>query len=120
MNCIKRIIFKNQLSKYEGKVREVYTLKNDIMIMIASDRISAFDVVMPRGITFKGQVLNQIAVEMLNRTKDIVQNWLIENPDPNFVFKNDPNYQAIQLFDGDLNNDSILNINDVIFLIGVF
>ena len=53
------------------------------MIMIASDRISAFDVVMPRGITFKGQVLNQIAVEMLNRTKDIVQNWLIENPDPN-------------------------------------
>ena len=76
-------IFKNQLSKYEGKVREVYTLKNDIMIMVASDRISAFDVVMPRGITFKGQVLNQIAVEMLNRTKDIVQNWLIENPDPN-------------------------------------
>ena len=75
--------FKNQLSKYEGKVREVYTLKNDIMIMIASDRISAFDVVMPRGITFKGQVLNQIAVEMLKRTKDIVQNWLIENPDPN-------------------------------------
>ena len=76
-------LFKNQLSKYEGKVREVYTLKNDIMIMIASDRISAFDVVMPRGITFKGQVLNQIAVEMLNKTKDIVQNWLIENPDPN-------------------------------------
>ena len=75
--------FKNQLSKYEGNVREVYTLKNDIMIMIASDRISAFDVVMPRGITFKGQVLNQIAVEMLKRTKDIVQNWLIENPDPN-------------------------------------
>ena len=76
-------LFKNQLSKYEGKVREVYTLKNDIMIMVASDRISAFDVVMPRGITFKGQVLNQIAVEMLKRTKDIVQNWLIENPDPN-------------------------------------
>ena len=76
-------LFKNQLSKYEGKVREVYTLKNDIMIMIASDRISAFDVVMPRGITFKGQVLNQIAVEMLKRTKDIIQNWLIENPDPN-------------------------------------
>ena len=76
-------LFKNQLSKYEGKVREVYTLKNDIMIMIASDRISAFDVVMPRGITFKGQVLNQIAVEMLKRTNDIVQNWLIENPDPN-------------------------------------
>ena len=76
-------LFKNQLSKYEGKVRDVYTLKNGIMIMIASDRISAFDVVMPRGVTFKGQVLNQIAVEMLNRTEDIVQNWLIENPDPN-------------------------------------
>ena len=76
-------IFKNQLSKYEGKVREVYTLKNDIMIMIGSDRFCAFDVVMPGGISFKGQVLNQIAVEMLNRTKDIVQNWLIENPDPN-------------------------------------
>ena len=76
-------LFKNQLSKYEGKVREVYTLKDDILIMIASDRISAFDVVMPRGITFKGQVLNQIAVEMLNRTNDIVQNWLIDNPDPN-------------------------------------
>ena len=76
-------LFKNQLSKYEGKVRDVYTLKNGIMIMIASDRISAFDIVMPRGITFKGQVLNQIAVEMLNRTEDIVQNWLIENPDPN-------------------------------------
>ena len=76
-------LFKNQLSKYEGKVREVYALKNDILIVIASDRISAFDVVMPRGITFKGQVLNQIAVEMLNRTKDIVQNWLIDNPDPN-------------------------------------
>ena len=73
-------IFKNQLSKYEGKVREVYTLKNDIMIMIASDRISAFDVVMPRGITFKGQVLNQIAVEMLNRTKDIC--LLYTSPSP--------------------------------------
>ena len=76
-------LFKNQLSKYEGKVREVYSLKDNLMIMIATDRISAFDVVMPRGITFKGQVLNQIAVEMLSRTKDIVQNWLIKNPDPN-------------------------------------
>ena len=74
-------LFKNQISKYEGKVRDVYEIKDDLLLMIVSDRISAFDVVMPRGITFKGQVLNQIAVEMLNRTKDIVQNWLIENPD---------------------------------------
>ena len=75
--------FKNQKSKYEGKVRDVYTLENNKLIMIASDRISAFDVVMPRGITYKGQVLNQIAVEMLNKTKDIIPNWLESNPDPN-------------------------------------
>ena len=76
-------IFKNQISKYEGKVRDVYTLEDNTLIMIASDRISAFDIVMPRGITYKGQVLNQIAVEMLNKTKDIVPNWLKINPDPN-------------------------------------
>lgn len=76
-------VFKNQLNKYEGKVRDVYTLKNNILVMIASDRISAFDVVMPKGITYKGQILNQIAVEMLNKTNDIVPNWLISNPDPN-------------------------------------
>ena len=75
--------FKNQISKYEGKVRDVYNLRDDTLVMIASDRISAFDVVMPRGITFKGQVLNQIAVKMLNKTKDIVPNWLEINPDPN-------------------------------------
>ena len=75
--------FKNQISKYEGKVRDVYTLDNNTLIMIASDRISAFDVVMPKGITYKGQVLNQIAVEMLNKTKDIIPNWLKSNPDPN-------------------------------------
>ena len=75
--------FKNQTSKYEGKVRDVYTLRDNTLVMIASDRISAFDVVMPRGITFKGQVLNQIAVRMLNKTKDIVPNWLEINPDPN-------------------------------------
>ena len=75
--------FKNQTSKYEGKVRDVYTLGDNTLVMIASDRISAFDVVMPRGITFKGQVLNQIAVRMLNKTKDIVPNWLEINPDPN-------------------------------------
>jgi len=75
--------FKNQISKYEGKVRDVYSLRDDTLVMIASDRISAFDVVMPRGITFKGQVLNQIAVKMLNKTKDIVPNWIEINPDPN-------------------------------------
>ena len=75
--------FKNQLNKYEGKVRDVYTLDNNILVMIASDRISAFDVIMPKGITYKGQILNQIAVEMLNKTSDIVPNWLISNPDPN-------------------------------------
>ena len=76
-------VFKDQLNKYEGKVRDVYTLNNNILVMIASDRISAFDVVMPKGITYKGQILNQIAVEMLNKTNDIVPNWLISTPDPN-------------------------------------
>ena len=75
--------FKNQESKYIGKVRDVYEIKDDILIMIVSDRISAFDVVMPKGITFKGQVLNQIANEMLNKTNDIINNWLIDSPDPN-------------------------------------
>lgn len=75
--------FKNQISKYVGKVRDVYELKDDILIMIVSDRISAFDVVMPTGITYKGQVLNQIANEMLNNSSDIIDNWLIEIPDPN-------------------------------------
>lgn len=75
--------FKNQISKYVGKVRDVYELKDDILIMIVSDRISAFDVVMPTGITYKGQVLNQIANEMLNNSSDIIDNWLIKMPDPN-------------------------------------
>ena len=75
--------FKNQISKYVGKVRDVYELKDDILIMIVSDRISAFDVVMPTAITYKGQVLNQIANEMLNNSSDIIDNWLIEIPDPN-------------------------------------
>ena len=75
--------FKNQISKYVGKVRDVYDLKDDILIMIVSDRISAFDVVMPTAITYKGQVLNQIANEMLNNSNDIIDNWLIEMPDPN-------------------------------------
>ena len=69
--------FKDLKSKYEGKVRDVYTLHNNNIIVIATDRISAFDVIMPKGIKYKGQILNQIAVEMLYKTKDIVNNWLI-------------------------------------------
>ena len=75
--------FPGQTSKYEGKVRDVYTIKDDILVIIASDRISAFDIVMPRSIPNKGQVLNQISVQMLNSTKDIIDNWLISSPDPN-------------------------------------
>ena len=75
--------FKNQISKYEGKVRDVYFLEDDILLMIVSDRISAFDVVMPVGITYKGQILNQIAFEMLKSTEDIIHNWIIDSPDPN-------------------------------------
>lgn len=75
--------FPGQTSKYEGKVRDVYTIKDDILVIIASDRISAFDIVMPRSIPNKGQILNQISVEMLNSTKDIIDNWLISSPDPN-------------------------------------
>ena len=76
-------LFKNQISKYEGKVRDVYFLENDIILMIVSDRISAFDVVMPVGITYKGQILNQIAFDMLKSTEDIIDNWIIDSPDPN-------------------------------------
>ena len=75
--------FPGQTSKYEGKVRDVYTIEDDILVVIASDRISAFDIVMPRPIPHKGQVLNQISLEMLNSTKDIIDNWLISSPDPN-------------------------------------
>jgi phosphoribosylaminoimidazole-succinocarboxamide synthase len=67
---------------YHGKVREVYTIENDLLVMVVSDRISAFDVVLPKGIPFKGQVLNQIASEFLDATKDIVPNWKISTPDP--------------------------------------
>tara|TARA_B100000795_G_scaffold21900_1_gene14576 strand:+ start:2086 stop:3033 length:948 start_codon:yes stop_codon:yes gene_type:complete len=70
-------------SKYTGKVREVYHMKNDLLLMVATDRLSAFDVVMPRGIPYKGQILNQIATQMLNATSDIVPNWLQATPDPN-------------------------------------
>lgn len=75
--------FPGQKSLYKGKVREVYALKNDILVMVATDRLSAFDVVMPKGIPFKGQILNQIATKMMAATKDIVPNWLMATPDPN-------------------------------------
>ncbi len=75
--------FKNQSAFYKGKVRDVYTINHNILVMIASDRISAFDVVLPNGIPYKGQVLNQIAAQFLNATKDIVPNWLISSPHPN-------------------------------------
>lgn len=74
--------FTHQTCKYEGKVRDVYTIDNNYIIMIATDRISAFDVVLPKGITYKGQVLNQIASMFLDSTSDIVQNWKICSPDP--------------------------------------
>ena len=75
--------FPNQTSKYSGKVREVYKIKNDVLVMIATDRLSAFDVVLPRGIPYKGQILNQIACKMLSLTSHIVPNWLKDSPDPN-------------------------------------
>lgn len=74
--------FPGQKSVYKGKVRDVYTLENDLLVMVASDRISAFDHVLPKGIPHKGQVLNQVATLFLNATKDIVPNWLIATPDP--------------------------------------
>ena len=75
--------FPGQKSIYKGKVREVYALENDLLVMIATDRLSAFDVVMPRGIPYKGQILNQIATKMMGATNDIVPNWLTATPDPN-------------------------------------
>jgi len=75
--------FPGQKNVYHGKVREVYTLENDILLMIASDRLSAFDVVMPKGIPYKGQILNQIATQMMRDTEDLVPNWLIATPDAN-------------------------------------
>ena len=74
--------FPGQVSKYTGKVRDVYSIGSDYLIMVATDRISAFDVVLPRGIPFKGQVLNQIASEFLDATADILPNWKIAVPDP--------------------------------------
>ena len=75
--------FPGQKKIYHGKVREVYTLENDLLLMIATDRLSAFDVVMPKGIPYKGQILNQIATQMMRDTEDLVPNWLLATPDPN-------------------------------------
>ncbi|SNR37640.1 phosphoribosylaminoimidazolesuccinocarboxamide synthase [Lutibacter flavus] len=75
--------FPKQKSVYKGKVREVYNINDELLVMIASDRLSAFDVVMPKQIPFKGQILNQIASKMMDATKDIVPNWIIAIPDPN-------------------------------------
>ncbi len=75
--------FPKQKSVYKGKVREVYNINDEVLVMIASDRLSAFDVVMPKQIPFKGQILNQIASKMMEATKDIVPNWILNIPDPN-------------------------------------
>ena len=85
MNTINETNFKfpNQKSVYKGKVREVYNINDTLLVMIATDRLSAFDVILPRQIPFKGQILNQIATKMMNNTADIVPNWLLANPDEN-------------------------------------
>ena len=75
--------FPNQKSVYRGKVREVYNINDDLLVMVATDRLSAFDVVLPKGIPYKGQILNQIATKFMELTQDIVPNWLIASPDPN-------------------------------------
>ncbi|WP_298288026.1 phosphoribosylaminoimidazolesuccinocarboxamide synthase [Lutibacter sp.] len=75
--------FPKQKSYYKGKVREVYNINDELLVMIASDRLSAFDVVMPKQIPFKGQILNQIASKMMQATEDIVPNWILDIPDPN-------------------------------------
>ena len=75
--------FPNQKSVYRGKVREVYNINDELLVMVATDRLSAFDVVLPKGIPYKGQILNQIATRFMELTEDIVPNWLIATPDPN-------------------------------------
>jgi phosphoribosylaminoimidazole-succinocarboxamide synthase len=84
--------FPNQTAFYQGKVRDVYTIQDDMLVMIASNRISAFDVILPRPIPYKGQVLNQVAAYMLNSSKDICPNWLISTPTANssIGYKCDP------------------------------
>lgn len=75
--------FPGQKSVYRGKVREVYNINDELLVMVATDRLSAFDVVLPKGIPYKGQILNQIATKFMRLTEDIVPNWLIDTPDPN-------------------------------------
>lgn len=75
--------FPGQKSVYHGKVREVYNINDELLVMIATDRLSAFDVIMPKGIPYKGQILNQIATKFMQLTEDIVPNWLVATPDPN-------------------------------------
>lgn len=75
--------FPNQKTVYRGKVREVYNINDTLLVMVATDRLSAFDVVLPKGIPYKGQILNQIATKFMELTKDIVPNWLLATPDPN-------------------------------------
>lgn len=84
MNALKETHFKfpRQTSFYKGKVRDVYTIADEYLVMVVSDRISAFDVVLPEAIPYKGQVLNQIAAKFLHATEDIVPNWVIDVPDP--------------------------------------
>lgn len=84
MNAIKesKFEFPGQTNVYNGKVRDVYSIENDLLVIVASDRISAFDYILPKPIPFKGQVLNQLAAKFLRATEDIVQNWLIDTPDP--------------------------------------
>ncbi len=85
MNTLKKtsFLFPGQTALYHGKVRDVYTIHDELLIMVASDRISAFDVILPEAIPFKGQVLNQVAAKFLDATADIVPNWIIAVPDPN-------------------------------------
>ena len=75
--------FPGQKSVYRGKVREVYNINDELLVMVATDRLSAFDVVLPKGIPYKGQILNQIATKFMRLTEDIVPNWLIDTPDAN-------------------------------------
>jgi len=75
--------FPKQKSFYKGKVRAVYNINDEQLVMVATDRLSAFDVVMPKGIPYKGQILNQIATKMMKETEDLVPNWLVATPDPN-------------------------------------
>ena len=85
MKAITKTAFKfpNQINHYKGKVRDVYNINNEHLVMVVSDRISAFDIVLPKGIPYKGQVLNQLADKFLKATEDIVPNWSLASPDPN-------------------------------------